>query len=104
MKGFGLRKNRVNEGLQKAEIIRTRLTYGKSNLKIDMDLETPPSSLLTVKILFNSVNTRSIFRAIIIKTSKYPNTPLERPEFISVKIAKGMYGLRHAVNIVEKLL
>ena len=111
---------------------RPRLTYGGSNLSINMDLSTPTASLLTVKILLNSVISTpgAKFMAIDIKDF-YLNTPLERPEFIRLKmsnfpedvikeyklkervdskgfiyakITKGMYGLPHAGIIAQKLL
>ena len=122
----------VNEQPQKAEVNITRLTYGGSNLKMDMDLGTPTASLLTVKILLNSVISTpgTKFMAIDIKDF-YLNTPLERPEFIRLelsnfpedviqqynlresvdskgfiyaKITRGMYGLPHAGVVAQKLL
>ena len=122
----------VNERPQKAEVNRTRLTYDGSNLSINMDLSIPTASLLTAKILLNSVISTpgAKFMAIDIKDF-YLNTPLERPEFIRLKISnfledvikeyklkdkvdsKGfiyvkitqcMYGLPHAGIIAQKLL
>ena len=41
---------------QKAEVNRTRLTFGGNNLEIPgLDLGTPTADLLTVKLLLNSV-------------------------------------------------
>ena len=66
----------VNERSQKAEVNITRLTYGGSNLNIEMDVGTPTASLLTVKILLNSVISTpgAKFMAIDIKDF-YLNTP-----------------------------
>ena len=78
----------VNERLQKAEVNRTQLTCSGSNLSINMDLSTPTASLLTVKILLNDVisTPRATFMTIDIKYF-YLNTPLERPEFIRLKMS-----------------
>ena len=109
---------------QKKEVFRTRLTVDGSRINIDMDCWTPTASLLTVKLLLNSViSTRGAkFMTIDIKDF-YLNTPMERPEYLRMKIAnfpddviehyklkdkvdvkgnlyvkctKGMYGLPHA--------
>lgn len=122
----------VNERPQKAAVNRTRLTCQGSNLKLDMDLGTPTASLLTVKILVNSVISTpgARFMAIYI-TDFYLNTPLERQEFarlklsnfpeevvqqysleekvdskgfVYVKIIKGMSGLPHLGKLKGRLL
>ena len=87
-KGVAYTKIVANERPQKTEVNGTRLTYGGSNLNIDMDLGTPTASLLTVKILFNSVISTpgAKFTTIDIKYF-YLNMPLERPEFIRLKIS-----------------
>ena len=117
---------------QKEEVNRTRLTYGGQNLDVPMDCGTPTASLLTIKLLLNSVvSTPGVcFMTIDIKDF-YLNTPLERPEylrmklsyfpddvvqhyklqekvdskgFVFVKITRGMYGLPHTGIIAQKLL
>ena len=117
---------------QKAEVNRTRLTYGGSNLDVDIDCGTPTANLLTVKLLLNSVISTpgAKFMAIDIKDF-YLNTPLHRPEylrmklnhfpddviahyglkekvdakgFVYVKCVRGMYGLPHAGIIAQRLL
>ena len=40
---------------QKEEVNRTRLTFGGQNLDVPMDCGTPMASLLTIKLLLNSV-------------------------------------------------
>ena len=96
-----------------------------------MDCGTATTDLLTIKLLLNSVVSTpgAKFMTIDIKDF-YLNTPLERPEylkmklsyfpedviehyqlkdkvdakgFVYVKIMKGMYGLPHAGVIVQKL-
>ena len=54
---------------QKAEVNRTRLTYGDSNFDIVLDCGTPTADLLTVKLLLNSVisTPSAIFMTIDIK-------------------------------------
>ena len=117
---------------QKEEVFRTRLTVNGSRIKIDMDCGTPTASLLTVKMLLNSViSTRGAkFMTIDIKDF-YLNTPMERPEYLRMKIAnfpdnviehyklknkvyakgnlyvkcaKGTHELPHAGIITQKLL
>ena len=117
---------------QKEEVFRTRLTVDGSRINIDMDCGTPTASLLTVKMLLNSViSTRGAkFMTLDIKDF-YLNTPMERPEYMRMKLAnfpedvikhynlrdkadakgtlyieirKGMYGLPHAGIIAQKLL
>lgn len=117
---------------QKEEVFRTRLTVDGIRIDSDMDCRTPTAGLLTVKMLLNSViSTRGArFMTIDIKDF-YLNTPMDRPEFLGIKIAnfpddvighyklkdkvdakgnlnvkcvKGMHGLPHAGIIVQKLL
>ena len=109
-----------------------RLTIDGSRINIDMDCGTPTASLLTVKMLLNSViSTKGAkFMTIDIKYF-YLNTPMERPEYLRMKMAnfpddviehyklkdkvdakgnlyvkcrKGMYGLPNAGIIAQKLL
>ena len=117
---------------QKNEVNRTRLTYGGSSLEIPIDCGTPTADLLTVKLLLNSViSTKGArFMCIDIKDF-YLNTPLDRPEYLKMKLdtfppdvvehydlknkadakgyvyikcVKGMYGLPHAGIIAQQLL
>ena len=44
-----------NVRLQNEEVNRTRLTFGGQNLDVPMDCGTPTASLLTIKLLLNSV-------------------------------------------------
>ena len=109
---------------QKEEVFRTRLTVNGSRINIDMDCGTPTASLLTVKMLLNSVmSTRGAKFMTIDTKGFYLNTIMERPEYLRMKIAnfpddvikhykikdkvgakgnlyvkcvKGMYGLPHA--------
>merc|ERR1711966_444523 len=117
---------------QKEEVFRTRLTVDGSRINTDMGCGTPTASLLTVKMLLNSViSTKgATFMTIDIKDF-YLNTPMERPEYLRMKMAnfpddviehyrlkdkvdakgnlyvkcvKGMYGLPHAGIIAQNLL
>ena len=103
-----------------------------SRINIDMDCGTPTASLLTVKLLLNSVISTdgAKFMSIDIKDF-YLNTPMDRPEFLKmniknfpddvikhynlldkvdaegnlyIKCVRGMYGLPHAGIIAQKLL
>ena len=44
-----------NERPQKEEVNPKKLTFGGSNLQIDMDFGTPTASLLTINLLINSI-------------------------------------------------
>ena len=117
---------------QKAETNRTRLTFGGNNLQTDIDCGTPTADLLTVKLLLNSVISTegARFMGIDLKDF-YLNTPMDRQEYIRMKIdnfpddvikqynllekvdkkgyvitrvEKGMYGLPYAGIIAQELL
>ena len=117
---------------QKAEKNRTRLTADGSRINIDLDCGTPTASLLTVKLLLNSVISTpgAKFMCLDLKDF-YLNTPMERPEYLRlryahfpqdvidhyqlkdkvdpkgylyVKAVRGMYGLPHAGIIAQELL
>ena len=117
---------------QKAETNRTRLTMGGDKINVPMDCGTPTANLLTVKLLLNSVVSTpgAKFLGLDLKDF-YLNTPMDRPEFLRMKIEtfpedviahyklrekvdekgflfirveRGMYGLPHAGIIAQKLL
>ena len=117
---------------QKEETNQTRLTMGGDNINTPMDCRTPTSNLLTVKILLNSIISTpdAKFLGLDLKDF-YLNTPMERPEFLQMKIdtfpedviehyklqekvdangflfiwvKRGMYELPHAGIIAQKLL
>ena len=121
-----------NERPQKEEVNRTRLTVDGSRININMDCGTPTASLMAVKLLLNSVISTpgAKFLSLDLKDF-YLNTPLDRPEYLRlrlanfpedviqhynlrekadkkgyvfVKVVKGMYGLPHAGIIAQKLL
>ena len=73
---------------QKLETNRTRLTFGGSNLKVDMDCGTPTASLLTIKLLFNNIVSTpgAKFLGLDLKDF-YMNTPLERLEYMRMKLS-----------------
>ena len=110
----------------------TRLTFGGNNLSVPMDCGTPTADLLMVKLLLNSVVSTpgEKFTTLDLKDF-YLNTPMERPEFLRMKIdhfpqdvidhynlknmvddkgylmvrvEKGMYGLPQAGIIAQQLL
>ena len=111
---------------------RTRLTFGGNNLSVPTDCGTPTADLLTVKVLLNSVisTAGAKFMTLDLKDF-YLNTPMDRPEFLRMKIdhfpqdvidhyslktkvdemgflmvrvQKGMYGLPQAGIIAQQLL
>ena len=117
---------------QKAETNRTRLTFAGQNMDSGMDNGTPTADLLTVKLYLNSVISTpgARFMGIDIKNF-YLNTPMDRPEYLKMKldnfpddviehyglqekaddrgfvvtrVEKGMYGLPHVGIIAQKLL
>ena len=117
---------------QKAETNRTRLTFAARNMDVDMDCGTPTASMLTIKLLLNSVISTpgAKFMAIDIKDF-YLNTPLVKPEFLRMKLsyfpddviehyklkdkvdakdnvyvkcARGMHGLLHTEISAQQLL
>ena len=69
------------------EVNRARLTFGGNNLTVPMDYGTPTADLLTVKLLLNSVISTpgAKFMTLDLKHF-YLNTPMERPEFLRMKI------------------
>ena len=72
---------------QKEEVNRTRLTFGGNNLSVPTDGGTPTADLLTVKLLLNSVisTAGAKFMTLDLKDF-YLNTPMDRPEFLRMKI------------------
>ena len=117
---------------QKEETNRTRLTFGGNNLSVDMDCGTPTADLLTVKLLLNSVISTPNAKCMILDIKDfYLNTPMNKPEFLCMKlehfpqdvidhyrlnekvdekncvyvrVKKGMCGLPQAGIIAQKLL
>lgn len=71
---------------QKEEVFRTRLTVDGSQINIEMDCGTPTASLLTVKMLLNSVilTKGAKFMTLDIKDF-YLKNPMERPECLRIK-------------------
>jgi len=111
---------------------RTRLTMGGNLIDSHIDNGTPTAALLTVKLLFNSIISTpgAKFMGIDIKNF-YLNTPMDRYEYLKMKIEhfpedvieaynlrekvtpdgylyvevrKGMYGLPHAGILAQNLL
>jgi hypothetical protein len=110
---------------------RTRITVGGTNIKTTIDCGTPTADLLTVKLLFNSIisTPNAKFMSIDIKNF-YLNTPMERYEYMRMKLSNfpqdiideyklaekerngyvyveiraGMYGLPQAGILAQKLL
>ena len=108
-----------------------RLTVGGNQINFPGNCSTPTADMITIKILLNSViSTRNAkFMTIDIKDF-YLNTPMERPEFMRLKLSdipnniidlyklrdiahdayvyvciqKGMYGLPQARIIAQQLL
>ena len=72
----------------KLETNRTRLTFGGSKLKFNMACGTPTASLITIKLLFDSIVSTpgAKFLGVDLKYL-YLNTPLERPEYMRMKLS-----------------
>ena len=116
---------------EKDDPYRIRLTVGGNRINYPGDCGTPTADMITVKILLNSVisTVNAKFMTIDIKDF-YLNTPMERPEYMRLKLAdipaaiidlyhlrelaqdgyvfvriqKGMYGLSQAGIIAQQLL
>ena len=73
---------------EKEDPYRIRLTFGGNLINFPGDCGTPTAGMLTVKMLLNSVvsTTDATFMTIDIKKF-YLCTPMERPEFMRLKIA-----------------
>ena len=117
---------------QKSEVNRTRCTVDGSRTNFVGDVSTPTANLLTVKLLFNSIISTPGARFLGLDLKDfYLNTPMDRPEYVRmklslfpddvvahynlrekaspdgtvyVKIVKGMYGLPQAGLIAQELL
>ena len=89
---------------QKAETNRTRLTFAARNMDIDMDCGTPTASMLTVKLLLNSIiSTPSAkFMAIDIKDF-YLNTHLVKQEFVQMKLSYFPDNVIEHYNLKDKV-
>ena len=111
---------------------RTRLTVGGNRIMYPGDVSTPTVEMMTVKMHLNSViSTKGARYCTIDIKDFYLNTPMERPEFMRMKITelppefvalyklndiadqngtvymriqKGMYGLPQAGILAQKLL
>ena len=67
----------------KGEVFRTRLTVDGSRTNIGMDCGTPRASLLTVKLLLNTVISIDGVRSMSFDIKDfYLNTPMEHQEFV----------------------
>eukprot|EP00804_Cyclotella_cryptica_P009373 CCRYP_018077-RA/>CCRYP_018077-RA protein AED:0.09 eAED:0.09 QI:0/0/0/1/1/1/2/0/1069 len=116
---------------EKDDPYRISLTVGGNRINFPGDCGTPTANMITVKILLNSVisTVHAMFMTIDIKDF-YLNTPMERPEYMRLKLAdipaaiielyhlrdiardgyvfvriqKGMYGLPQAGIIAQQLL
>ena len=85
----------------KKEVFRTRLTVDGSRINIDMDCGTPTASLLTVKLLLNSVI--STPGAKFMTPYQYLNTPMERPEYLRMKIKRFSEDVVEQYSLKDKV-
>ena len=118
--------------LEKEEPYQIRLTVGGDRINFPGDCGTPVTDILTVKLLLNSDISTKIARFVTIDTKNfYLNTPMDRPEFmrlrvadmpdsivkqynlqdkvtndgyVYVRVSRGMYGLPQAGIIAQQLL
>ena len=73
---------------QKADPNRTRITIGGNRICYPGDVGTPTASLELVKLMLNSVLSRRGARFACFDVSNfYLGTPLDRPEYVRIKIS-----------------
>jgi hypothetical protein len=73
---------------EKEEKERTRMCAGGNRINFPGDAGTPTSDLLTIKLLVNSiVSTKNAKMVTMDLKDFYLNTPMERPEFIQIKMS-----------------
>ena len=87
---------------QKSETNRTRPVMDSDRLSATMDCGTPTANLLTVKLIFNSiVSTPGVrFLGLDLKDF-YLNTPLDRPEFLRIKLSNCPDNVIEEYNLNE---
>ena len=72
---------------QKADPNRTRITIGGSRICYPGDVRTPTASLELFKLILNSVLSRRGAKFACFDISNfYMGTPLDRPEYVKIKI------------------
>ncbi len=122
----------INYQPEKVDPNCTRLTVGGNRIAYSGDCGTPTVDMVTVKIHLNStISTKGARYCTIDLKDFYLNTPMERPEFMrmkladlpqdftkmynlhdlvdnqghmSIRIQKGMYGLLQAGILAQELL
>ena len=85
-----VRYNRIvcNECPKKEEVNQTRLTFGGGNLKIDIDCGTPTASLLTTKLLLNSIISTLGTQLLGLDLNDfYLNTLVNQPYIFCIKLS-----------------
>ena len=82
---------------------RTRITVGGNNITKTIDCGTPTADLLTVKLLFNSIVSTpdAKFMSIDIKNF-YLNTPMDRYEYMRMKLSNFPQDIIDEYNLTEK--
>jgi hypothetical protein len=88
---------------QKDEVNRSRLTVGEDRINFEGDCSTPTANLLTVKLLLNSIVSTpgAIFLGLDLKDF-YLNTPMDRPEYLKMKLANFLDEVIAHYNLKEK--
>ena len=73
---------------QKEKVTRTRLIFGGQNLDVPLDCGTPIASMMSVRLLLNSViyTPKAEFMIIDMKDF-YLNTPMNCPEYLRMKLS-----------------
>ena len=92
---------------QKEEVNRTRfaqLTFCVQNLEVPMECGTPTASVITIKLLLNSVISTpgARFMTNDIKDF-YLNTPLDRPEYLQMKLSYFPEDVTEHYKLKEKV-
>ena len=122
----------VNYCPEKSDPYRILLTLGGKLINFPGDCGTPTANMLTVKLLlYSTISTKGAKFMTIDISNFYLNTPMERPEYmrlkisdmpnniieqyklnekvnpngyVYIKIQKAMYGIPQSVSIAQQLL
>ena len=83
---------------------RVRITVGGGDINFPGDCGTPTADILTVKLLFNSVVSTAGAKFMTIDISNfYLNTPMERYEYIKMKIKNFPQDVIDEYKLMEKV-
>ena len=76
----------------------------RCNLQIDMDFGTPTESLLTIKLLLNSIISTTDAKFLGLDLEDFClNTPIDRPEFFCIKLSNFPEDIIEYCKLQEKV-